>query len=220
MFVIANFKQNLNIRDLKNYFKKWEELSKKFAPKKNLKIIFCPSTIYLDYVSKQIKKYTNTFIGIQNISPFKKGSYTGEVGANQAKDFARFCILGHSERRKYFKEDNKEIRQKVKNAIKEKVIPIVCISKKEQFLPKIKNIVYAYEPIENIGTGKAASIEKIKSFIASKPENSKILYGGSVNTHNIKKLLSIKSINGFLIGSASLKPDSFFKIVQIINNND
>ena len=218
MLVIANFKQNLNLNQLKEYFTKWRDLTKNFNPKKGLSIVFCPSAIYLEFVNNEIRNIKGTYCGIQNISPYTEGAYTGEIGAKQARDYAQFCIIGHSERRSYFKETNNQIEQKVKIALQEELIPIVCISKKEQ-VTRYKNVFYAYEPIENIGTGKVASLDKIKTFIDSIPEVSKILYGGSVNTQNISDLLSVKELGGFLVGTSSLNPKDFFKIIETINRN-
>ncbi len=91
---------------------------------------------------------------------------------------------------------------------------------------KLKNLVIAYEPIWAIGTGKTATPEDAQStieFIRTKlseiyssdfSKNIRILYGGSVKPNNVKELMMQKDIDGALIGGASLKADSFSKLVK------
>tara|TARA_B100000579_G_C22680864_1_gene780233 strand:+ start:246 stop:992 length:747 start_codon:yes stop_codon:yes gene_type:complete len=98
-------------------------------------------------------------------------------------------------------------------------------------IKSISNIVVAYEPVWAIGTGLTASVEKIndmhsyirkilnKLFNNINIDNIPIIYGGSVNTENADELISIKSVNGFLIGGASLDVVKFVDIVNIVNNN-
>ena len=119
-------------------------------------------------------------IGAQNIHDQIEGAFTGEVSARMIKECgARFCIIGHSERREYFQESNLLINRKVKRALKEKIMPILCIGETlqeregglveatlktqlEECLmslteEEVKQIVIAYEPVWAIGTGKTAT---------------------------------------------------------------
>ena len=89
----------------------------------------------------------------------------------------------------------------------------------------IDNIIIAYEPVWAIGTGivpDTSSISSTISYIRTIidklfPNNSvKILYGGSVTEKNIVELNKIKEVNGFLVGGASLNPDEFLKIVEVV----
>ena len=127
-------------------------------------------------------KGSDICIGAQNMSQFNKGAYTGEISSEMLKDAgACFVVLGHSERRQIFKEDNEMIHSKLKWAIEENLEPILCIGETqnqrdqdqtkdilhEQLLQalkgfnhdQIKRIILAYEPVWAIGTGKTATPE-------------------------------------------------------------
>lgn len=119
-------------------------------------------------------------IGAQNMSEYPKGAYTGEVSSTMLKECgATFVIIGHSERRAHFHEDNQMIHRKVKWAIAEELLPVLCIGETQEERDKemtesvltrqlgealkdfstvqLENLVIAYEPVWAIGTGKTAT---------------------------------------------------------------
>ncbi len=215
-----NHKMNLNYDEIKNYINS-------LINYKNKMIVF-PSTIY------QQAFIENGFqTGIQNIFYEDKGMYTGEVSASQAKSLGTdYVLIGHSERRKFFKEDNEIINKKIKIALKNNLKVILCIGDNineniEEVLEKqitgglkdIKeNVIIAYEPVYAIGTGitpDKEDIEKRINFIKSLI-NTKVLYGGSVDSNSIKKLNEINNLDGYLIGSASLSVDEVRKILEVV----
>lgn len=129
-------------------------------------------------VNKAEKSYLN--IGAQNMSEFPNGAYTGEISSNMLKEGGvSFVILGHSERRMHFHEDDQMIHRKVKWALQEELLPILCIGESQEerdqeltekvlthqlsealkdFSKKeLENLVIAYEPVWAIGTGKTAT---------------------------------------------------------------
>ncbi len=120
--------------------------------------------------------------GSQDVSAHEQGAYTGEVSAAMLAEFGcRYAIVGHSERRQYFKEDDAFINDKVKTALKYTLIPIVCVGEtlaeresgqtdavvKRQMSAVIhtlahciSQVVVAYEPVWAIGTGRTATPEQ------------------------------------------------------------
>jgi triosephosphate isomerase len=78
-----------------------------------------------------------------------------------------------------------------------------------------KNLIIAYEPIWAIGTGRSATVEEIASTHESlkKTVQKPLLYGGSVKPANIKEIMEIRGVDGVLVGSASLDPESFSDMV-------
>lgn len=125
---------------------------------------------------------TSIIIGAQNMNDVTEGAFTGEIAGKMLKDSgASFVILGHSERRLYFRETNEFINRKVKRAVKDHLLPIVCVGEsglerdsgqteevlRAQILgtfegiesKDMEKIVLAYEPVWAIGTGNTATPE-------------------------------------------------------------
>ena len=227
-----------SVNSIKNVIK----LSKK-SKYKNAKIVYCPPYTLIRHFVEKTKK-TKIDIGAQNCHFEKKfGSFTGSVNANMIKNIgSKFVIIGHSEIRS-IGDTNKSINLKIKSALKANLKVIFCFGEtlKEKRSKKtnkvlnyqikngltkignIKNIFFAYEPVWSIGTGIIPKINeldkqvrKIKQIIRKnyKVNNAKILYGGSVNSQNIVTLKKISSINGFLIGGASLNSKNFIDIIK------
>ncbi|MGH7203545.1 MAG: triose-phosphate isomerase family protein, partial [Candidatus Levyibacteriota bacterium] len=156
------------------------------------------------------------YIGAQDISPFASGAYTGEVNANQIKEFAQYAIIGHSERRKYFREDDEMLIKKVRMALAEGIIPIFCVASADTFIPEGVELV-AYEPLFAIGSGKADTpedAEEIARAIKEKNADVKtVIYGGSVNPENVHSFTSMPSVDGVLPGGASLDTQKFTQLI-------
>lgn len=233
--VIANLKMNLNNDEILDYVK---EINKKHFDNN---VVICPTDIYISYFLKQ--KYA---VGIQNIFYEEKGAYTGKTSPLQAYSMGiEYVLLGHSERR-YFGENDDLINKKVNSSLVNKMKVILCIGETKEERSKAKevlnnqldkdlasvdsrlfnNLIIAYEPRWAIGNNITPSNEEIdeiahyvKSYLKQKYDlDIKFIYGGSVNENNIINLKSIASINGFLVGGASLNPDKLDKIVKVVNN--
>jgi triosephosphate isomerase len=180
-------------------------------------------------------KFGTITIGSQSVSQFNNGSYTGEITAQMLSDVnAKYCLVGHSERRNHYKENNESLSKQITNLINYNITPILCIGENSaerqnntyfnvlnnQLSICRKECIIAYEPIWSIGTGLIPTnqeIIEIKNFIKNSYNNPKVLYGGSVNASNIKAILSTE-VDGTLIGAASIKIDEVKQIQQIIQN--
>lgn len=151
-------------------------------------IILAPPFISFQAVRDTIKG-SNLFLAAQNMYYEDKGAFTGEVSAPMLKDIGcSYVIIGHSERRKYFQEQNADVNLKVKKALSSGLIPIMCVGETDderekgitqdvvgrqvdhglKGVGKIDNIVIAYEPVWAIGTGKVATpaqAQEVHSFI-------------------------------------------------------
>ena len=229
--IVANWKMNpLNLSDAERLLNSVEKGIEKI---KNNEVVICPPFIYL---SSPAVSGTSLKLGSQNCFWEKSGAFTGEVSPLMLKNLGvKYAIIGHSERRQYFRETDEEVNKKTRAALEEKIIPIFCIGEtlkekkegktksvlKKQIksgLKKIdfKKIIIAYEPIWAIGTSnpcKAEEAGRTLSFIFNLAK-TKILYGGSVNGANAKEYIKA-GFDGLLVGGASLKSEEIIKIANI-----
>lgn len=204
--------------------------------------VVCPPSVYLAQVTSLLAG-TGVEVGIQNVDWHDSGAFTGEVSTQMAKDLGcRYVIVGHSERRSLFGEDDVACREKTKAAQAAGLTPILCIgeSKAERDAGKalevvskqlnaglegaaLQGLVLAYEPVWAIGTGDTATPEQaaeVHDHIRSELEQMdkglaagvRILYGGSVKADNAASLFAMENINGALVGGASLNAKEFSAI--------
>ena len=209
-------------------------------------VICAQAPVLRDLVKRQ---GDNLRIGAQNVHFKDSGAYTGETSAILLQELGvTYVIIGHSERRAMFNETDETVNLKIKQALAYDLLPIVCVGEslevrengttnefvKNQVVKALDgisendalNLVFAYEPIWAIGTGKTATPEMaeetckaIRKAIANVyneevAQKIRIQYGGSVNPQNIDELLSQEDIDGALIGGASLDPDKFLSMVN------
>lgn len=212
--IVANFKANKTWDELSQWLEKVGPQAKDFLGT----IIVCPSMAYVSEASQKIKSAGwQIKVAAQDISRFEQGSYTGEVAASQIKDQVSYCLIGHSERRQNFGEDDNALAAKAQNAKSAGIEPIFCVQGQNTPIPRGVQIV-AYEPVSAIGTGNPDSpenVQKVAQIIKSKGDFT-VLYGGSVTRDNAKSFIKPGTIDGILIGSSSLDPQTFLKIVETI----
>ena len=207
-----------------------------------------PPYVYLDQLKNIL--FSNDIdsiqIGSQNVD-HSDGARTGAISASMLSDLGcKYTIIGHSERRSLFKEDNKIIEEKFRCLESNNIMQVLCIGESleemesgktldvlnEQITSVLKNktlnnALIAYEPIWAIGTGKTPTSiqvnqinECIKDVVQSTTANNylpKVLYGGSVNSENAAAFFSCKNIDGALVGGASLDGKHFAEIVNEFN---
>ncbi|TSA22178.1 MAG: triose-phosphate isomerase [Actinomycetales bacterium] len=187
--------------------------------------------------------------GAQDLSPDISGAFTGDISGSMLNKLGcSYVAIGHSERRAIHNEDDAKINRKIKAALANEITPIFCVGEElpiresgthvEHVLnqvrnglkgfhkPDLKKIVFAYEPVWAIGTGKTASaedaqevcqairveLEKIGS--SEIAEAARILYGGSVKSSNIVEIMKQADVDGVLVGGASLDPEEFARIAR------
>ena len=118
--VAGNWKMNMNAVEAKSLF---NELKNESYPN-DVKVILSPPAIYL---SQFAVADSNVEIASQNVSNHNNGAYTGEVSASMLESInVDYCLVGHSERRQYFKEDNEILAEKVRQLLDKNIVPIFC----------------------------------------------------------------------------------------------
>jgi triosephosphate isomerase len=243
--IAGNWKMNKTITESISLVKELIDFVKGYE---ETEIVVCPPFTSL-WVTKELVGDTNILLGAQNMYYKDEGAYTGEISASMLQNIGcDYVILGHSERREYFHETSQEVAWKVQQALSFSIKPIICVGEKleereagsardvvkeevEAIFEVLKpqdatKVVFAYEPIWAIGTGKSATssdandmIKYIRTLLKDKygekvSDQIRILYGGSVKPENIKELMSQSDIDGALVGGASLKALSFSRLVK------
>ncbi len=231
--LIANLKMNLTFEEMQNY--------KYVIENSNVTdLIICPSFIHLEMM--QSNKYG---LCAQNGYSVDKGAFTGEVSFYQLRNInVNYSLIGHSERRHIFNEDDVLVSKKIDACINNGIKPILCVGETKEekesgntlnvidrqiidsiFNKNIKDIIIAYEPVWAIGTGLIPTIDDInlvhlhiKELLNKNNINVNVLYGGSVKESNIAEICSLDSVDGVLIGGASNDPNNLLKMYNIIKN--
>jgi len=227
MIYAANFKTNHTRLSTKEYITLLQSKLKDKNPEDKI-YIFPPLTA--------LDSYSGDFtIGTQNAYPIKNGAFTGEIGLEQLAEFGiKTILIGHSERREILGESQEFIAKKFAFFQEHGFDIIYCIGEPleireqgegavmEYLLAQFEGIdisyndfVIAYEPIWAIGTGRSATTKEIESTHNALKQsiNRPILYGGSVKGENIAPIASIDSVDGVLVGGASLKTETFLELV-------
>ena len=232
ILIVANWK--MNPQKLTEAKKLFISTKKEIKNNKTNEVVICPPAIYLSNLLDFKPCGSNIKFGSQNVFWEEEGAFTGEVSPKMLKNLGvKYIIIGHSERRKYFKETDEMINKKIKAVLRVGLKPILCIDKLSQIPERQRRVeeeikslrspkeidesyILAYEPLFAIGTGKACSIEKAKK-MRKKINNNFVLYGGSVNFQNAKDYIKKAGFQGLLVGGASLNSKEFIKIIESVS---
>ncbi len=217
--------------------------------------VVCVPNPYL-FQARELLGNTNIAWGGQNVNQHEQGAFTGAVAPHMLTDLGcTYVLLGHSERRNLFHETNLTAAARFDAAIKADLTPVLCVGETlaehdagltevivasqmdavmatlgdKEFAKAMQlNMVFAYEPVWAIGTGKTASpahAQAVHEFIRHRIDrrNSdaaahvRIIYGGSVNSTNAKELFAMPDVDGGLVGGASLNAEEFVAICRLAN---
>lgn len=178
--IAANWKMNKNTKEVTEFL---ETINKVTWNSKNTVVLFPPNP-YL-YLMRDKLRYSKILYGIQNIYWEDSGAFTGEVAVNMAKDFGcKYAIIGHSERRNLFFENDEMMTKKVETSLNNGIKPILCIGenlderKGNTYREKLRkqlssglekvnsemaeSVIIAYEPVWAIGTGLNATPNQVE----------------------------------------------------------
>jgi len=227
MRFVANFKMNHTRASTLNYI---DELNA------NLKDVECKNILIFPPATALTKGSGKVEVGAQNAYFERSGAYTGEIGLEQLEEFdIKKILIGHSERRQILGESQEFIAKKFEFFKNEGFEIIYCIgeplsvreqgdaalfeylfSQFEGIDTNYENFTIAYEPIWAIGTGVSATANDIELVhnALKKEFNKELLYGGSVKVDNIAEIAKIDSVDGVLVGSASLDASNFANLIK------
>ena len=183
----ANWKMNKTFQEAEDLTAHITEAVEKLNLNK-VEVILCPPAPYLEMVL-DLTDETHVAVGAQNINDHEFGAYTGEISAPMLRSMeVEYCIIGHSERRKYFGESNELLARKIDMALRFGIAPIFCCGEllpereagnhfevvRRQFEESLfhleekdfRTVVVAYEPVWAIGTGVNATREQAQEMHA------------------------------------------------------
>ncbi len=184
--VAGNWKMNKSSQEAKTLV---ENILHQVSEFDNVVKIIIPPFPYLDSVGQLLKNKSNFYIGAQNCHTHDKGAYTGEVSALMLQSVGcQYVLIGHSERRQYFKEKDADFILKMKEALAHQLTPIYCIGEtiherktdnhfkviteqlvsvlKSFSVSDVKKMIIAYEPVWAIGTGETATAQQAQEMHA------------------------------------------------------
>ena len=175
-YIVGNWKLNFTVGEASIYLHK---LLKKLPNYRDIEVVVAPSSVALQPLSLQIDRHKMK-LAAQNAFYRDYGAFTGEISFSQLRGIADYCIIGHSERRYIFREDDKMVAKKVAAAIRNRITPILCIGETEserafgetkdvirdQLIgglsevadDDLDKIIVAYEPVWAISSTKAAKL--------------------------------------------------------------
>lgn len=182
-YIFGNWKMNLNVHEASLFVEKLKQDVKKFA---DVETAIFPGFLALQPLSLQLH-HSSIKLGAQNCYWRDEGAFTGEISATQLRGLAKYVLIGHSERRNIFREDDREIRFKVQAALRNGLIPVLCVGETEfergagdtahvlndqvaggllnVGSDEIAKVLIAYEPVWAIGSGAVAEPKDIEDAV-------------------------------------------------------
>ena len=194
--IAGNWKMNQLASGVKPFI---EELKEKLPKTRNCDVVLCTPALMIPAMVKAGKE-CRIAAGGQDVSKYEKGAYTGEIAANMLQDVgAKYCIVGHSERREYHHESDTLVNEKAKALLANGIMPIICVGESLEQREKnltmeyiayqvcaalsgidgtqVRRCIIAYEPIWAIGTGKTATAEQAEEVCCEIRSVIRKLYG-------------------------------------------
>lgn len=221
-------------------------------------VVVCPPFTALGEVRKAVAR-SHVALGAQNVASEEQGAFTGEVSARMLVEHGvSHVIVGHSERRRLFGETDADVVAKIVRALSAGIVPVVCVGEgaearaaggeREAVAAQLRGalgglhlrhkerILFAYEPVWAIGSGRADTPSDaagmhawIRSLVPGllpgiKPSQFSVVYGGSVTGENAYPFLREDEVDGVLVGSASVRLAEFKAILdaasQVLENRN
>jgi triosephosphate isomerase len=245
----GNWKMNLLPGEGRSFVKSLtERLHGAGYSQKELRVCLFPPFVTLESVLDACRPHDlGIAVGAQDGYFEDGGAYTGAVSMSMVRTMGcSHVLVGHSERRAIFGDGLDMVARKLKKALTLRLKAVLCFGETldqreagqttsvvDQQLStaldgisgdEMRNVLFAYEPVWAIGTGRNASPEDAQAICRHAREFAKgkygalsdlvVLYGGSVNRGNSAELLSQPDVDGALVGGASLKPDTFLSIYE------
>ena len=245
-FLAANWKMHKGPTETLAFVRHFREV---YRPREDRTVAFFPPAVSLPAFVQASEDRPDLEPGVQDVHQEREGAHTGAVSATMAADAgARWGLAGHSERRREFGDGDDVVAAKVRRLYEAGLRPVLCVGEtlEERDAGRLEEVlarqlaavleeveearrpelVYAYEPVWAIGTGRTARPEDaseahgiLRRHLARLTDEETaaeavILYGGSVKPRNVEGLLAAEGVDGALVGGASLEVAAFSEICR------
>ncbi|NLX18997.1 MAG: triosephosphate isomerase [Desulfobulbus sp.] len=219
--VVANWKAYLSADRARQWCDVFAEV---YRPRLDMDVVIAVPALFMESVAKWAQPIAGVSLAAQGVSSYPQGSYTGSTPAAWLRGLARYTLIGHRERRQYFRETTQDVARQVYESLVEDLHPIVCFGRDQivtqaaamasEELPKL---IWAYTPETPATLEMArseADITAVLPTVARATDNRPILYGGGVTVENASRLWSLPGLSGIMLGKACLDAAAFAGLVN------
>ncbi|MGA7833591.1 MAG: triose-phosphate isomerase [Acidimicrobiales bacterium] len=242
--VIGNWKMNLDFVEALHLVQQLGVLMKNHAVEHTDVVVAAPFVDLRTVSSVIEAERLSIALGAQHVNPYDNGPHTGEISTAMLKRLnVEWVIVGHSERRTHYAMSEDVVAETLRSVVRAGQHAVLCVGEdlalreageyqsfvEGQLASALRGleerfhslVTIAYEPLWAIGTGVTATSQQVRDMnaflrrvLASLSPGAQILYGGSVNPDNAESLVRDGDVDGFLVGGASLKAESFYAILR------
>ncbi len=242
--VIGNWKMNLDFVEALHLVQQLGVLMKNHAVEHTDVVVAAPFVDLRTVGSVVEAERLAIALGAQHVNPYDNGPHTGEISTAMLKRLnVEWVVVGHSERRTHYAMSDDIVAETLRSVVRAGQRAVLCVGEdlalresgdyesfvEGQLASALRGlderfhalVTIAYEPLWAIGTGVNATSEQVRAMsaflrrtLASLSLSPRILYGGSVNPENAASLVREGDVDGFLVGGASLKAESFYAILR------
>lgn len=217
--IVANWKANKTLSEVAHWLNNFPSDKDSRSQLSSLQIVLAPPYPFLSLARQLIdERQLPITLAVQDLSAFGSGAYTGEVAAFNLQGLqVTHAILGHSERRRLLQEPDTLIADKITEALRSGIKPILCLDQpnfqsqvKYLSSEQLRQLAIAYEPVSAIGSGQAedpGDLLLVRQALQRSYGQTPLIYGGSVTADNIAGFLKV--CDGVLVGGASLDVHDF-----------
>ena len=219
--VLANWKAYLSQEKARQWC---DSFAGVYRPRTDLEVIIAVPSLWLEQVATWAQPLAGVSLAAQGVSSYPQGSYTGSIPAAWLRGLARYTLIGHRERRRYFHETTQDVARQAYESLAEDLQPIVCFDKDQLIAQtaamaaeELKHLMWAYTPETPATLEMArneADILAMLPQIARKTDNRPVLYGGGVTLENAASLWRLAGLSGIMLGKSCLDGAAFAEMVN------
>jgi len=219
--VLANWKANLSPERAMQWC---EAFAGVYRPRLDLEVVLAVPFLAMERVAERTRPLAGVCLASQGVSSYPQGSYTGAIPAAWLRGLARYTLIGHRERRRYFHETVQDVARQAYESLAEDLHPIVCVDR-ELLTPQaaamageeLGRLIWAYTPATpatlEMARGEAEILALLPQ-IARTIDNRPVLYGGGVTVDNGAGLWRLPGLGGIMLGQGCLDGAAFAGLVN------